>query len=119
MLCTSVCSNALRDIVQEFEFLWAFPQVAGAVNGTQIPNLRSMECPSDYIFLRDFTVLIQRVMDSKGCFIDVNIGWPGQVHNARVLANSTFYHKETSGNLLPDWKRLINGVEVLLLVFAW
>lgn len=109
----------LREILQEFETLWGFPQVVAALDGTHIPILKPTECPSDYYNRKGFySILIQGVVDSQGCFIDVNIGWPGKVHDARVLANSTFYHKATSGNLFPDWKRVINGVEVPLLVLG-
>ena len=65
----------LREIVQEFETLWGFPQVAGAIDGTHIPILKSTECPSDYYNRKGFySIVIQGVVDSKGCFIDVNIG---------------------------------------------
>ena len=58
------------------------------------------------------------VVDSQGRFIDVNIGWPGKVHDARVLANSTFYNKASSGTLLPNWTRTINSVNVPLLILG-
>ena len=38
----------LREIVQEFETLWRFPQVVGALDGTHIPILKPTESPSDY-----------------------------------------------------------------------
>ena len=107
----------LREIVQEFETLWGFPQVA--IGGNHIPILKPIECPSDYYDHKGFySILIQGVVDSKGCFIDVNIGWPGKAHNARVLTNSTFYRKATSGHLLPNSKRVINGVEIPLLILG-
>ena len=34
---------------------------------------------------------MQAVVDFRGRFLDVNIGWPGEVHDARVLVNSSFY----------------------------
>ena len=46
------------------------------------------------------------------------IGWPGKVHDARVLVNSNFYHRAMAGQLLPDWKQVINGVEVPLLILG-
>ena len=58
------------------------------------------------------------MLDSQGHFIDVNIGWLGKVHDARVLANSTFYRKANSGTLLPDWKWTINGVDVPLIILG-
>ena len=38
-----------------------------------------------------------------------------KVHDARVLANSTFYRKANSGTLLPERKQTINGVDVPLI----
>ena len=43
--------------------------------------------------------------------MDAYIGWPGKVHDARVLVNSSLYRKAMSGTLLPDWKRTIFGVQ--------
>ena len=109
----------LREIVQEFETLWGFPQVAGAIDGTHILILKPTECHSDYYNRKGFySILIQGVVDSIGCFIDVNIRWPGKVHDTRILANSTFYREATSGNLLPNWKRVINTVEIPLLILG-
>ena len=62
-LCTVVCDTAyaftqhllrlyvqmpsqerLRKIIFEFDTLWSFPQVAGAIDGTQISILKPTEC---------------------------------------------------------------------------
>ena len=48
------CQDRLREIVQEFETLWGFPQVVGAVDGTHIPILKPTECPSDYYNRKGF-----------------------------------------------------------------
>ena len=58
------------------------------------------------------------MVDSQAVFINVNIGWPGKVHDARVLANSSFYNKCNSGIFLPDWKRCINGIDIPLLILG-
>ena len=65
-----------------------------------------------------YSVIIQTVVDSCGLFIHINIGWPGKVHDARVLVNSLFYSKCNSGNCFPNWKRRINGVDVPLLILG-
>ena len=37
-----------------------------------------------------------------GRFTDIYISWPGRVHDARVLQNSTLYFKGQQGKLFPD-----------------
>ena len=60
-------------------------------------------CSSIYIWA-------QADMALAGCFTSPSvrcvslIGWPGKVHDARVLVNSLLYRKAKSGTLLPDWK---------------
>ena len=111
--------DRLKEIVREFEVLWGFPQTVGAIDGTHIPILKPVECPSDYYNRKGFySVIIQGVVDSHGLFIDVNIGWPGKVHDARVLVNSKFYNKCNSGNCFPNWKKRINDVDVPLVVLG-
>ena len=61
---------------------------------------------------------MQAVVELRGLFIDINIGWPGKVHDACVLVNSTFFRKGNSGNLFPRWSRTMSGVNVPLLVLG-
>ena len=55
-------------------------------------------------------------MDYRGRFMDVNIGWPRKVHDARVFINSSFYHQVSTGNYLPNWTRKINGEDIPLVI---
>lgn len=57
-------------------------------------------------------------MDYRGWFMNAYIGWPGKVHDARVLVNSSLYRKAMSDTLLPDWKRTISGVQVPLVILG-
>ena len=55
---------------------------------------------------------MQGLVDFRGIFMDIYIGWPGKVHDARVFANSELYKKGKEGTLFPDWKKDIAGVQV-------
>ena len=46
--------------------------------------------------------------------MDVKIGWPGKVHDSRVLVNSSFYQRCNSGTVFPNWCSSTEGVEVRL-----
>ena len=45
--------------------------------------------------------------------IDMNVGWPGSVHDARVLVQSALY-QNISENHLPDNPMPIYGVKIPL-----
>ena len=109
----------LQDIVDGFDCRWGFPQAFGAIDGTHIPILRPQESSADYFNRKGYhSILMQAVVDYRGQFLDVNIGWPGKVHDARVLINSSFYRKASTGTLVPDWTRNFGSVRVPLLVLG-
>ena len=71
----------LKDVIDDFENLWGlpqgdcpkgiaprgFPQVVGAIDGSHIPILKPIECPSDYYNRKGFySVLLKAVVDSQG-----------------------------------------------------
>ena len=45
-------------------------------------------------------MLIQAV-NHNYLFTDVNIGWPGSVHDAQVLVHSNLYKQAVAGDVLP------------------
>ena len=112
--------DKLKEIVAEFESLWGFPQVVGAIDGTHIPILHPQESPSDYYNWKNFySIIMQAVVDSRCCFVDVNIGLPGKVHDARVLSNSSFFRKANEGSLFPNWKRKIGKGKLMELIYRY
>jgi len=52
---------------------------------------------------------VQAVVDHNYLFRDLCIGWPGSVHDARVLANSSVFWKVTSGELLQGEELQVQG----------
>ena len=50
--------------------------------------------------------------------MDINVGWPGKVHDARVFAKSSFFHCVNSGVYLPNWTRENKEVEVQLYILG-
>ena len=111
--------QTLTNVVNGFDARCGFPQAAGAVDGTHIPIIRPQDNPTDYYNRKGYhSVLMQAVVDHQGIFTDIYIGWPGRVHDARVFSNSDLFQKGQNGQLLPDWKRDINGVEVPLVILG-
>lgn len=90
-----------------------------AIDGSHIPILKPRWSASDFYNRKGFySLLVQAVVDSRGHFIDANIGWPRKCHDARVFINSTFYEHANKEELFPDWKRSVNGVAILLLILG-
>ena len=84
--------------MDRFETRTGFPQVVGTIDGTHIPILKPDHSPSNNYNRK---LIMQAVVDGSGLFLDAYIGWPGKVHDARDLVNSTFYKKLCQTNFYP------------------
>lgn len=105
----------LRAVVDGFKTIHGFPQCAGAIDGTHIPIISPDDCPADYYNRKGWhSILMQGVVDHEGHFIDINVGWPGRVHDARVFANSSVYERGQNKTLFPDWTEKVGGKDVPL-----
>ena len=112
--------DRLREIIKGFEVRWRFPQTVGAIDGTHIPILRPAgESGNDYYNRKGFySFVMQALVDHRGMFLDIYLGWPGKVHDARVFSNSSLYAKGQQGTLVPNWTKCLNGVDVPLCILG-
>ncbi|XP_062587868.1 uncharacterized protein LOC134249548 [Saccostrea cucullata] len=93
--------------VTDFSFrdIKGFPDVIGALDGTNVHITPPTNHPEQYINRKGFHSLqLQWVCDSNLLFIHAYVGWPGSVHDARVLKNSDLWN---SGPQLCEGKHLI------------
>jgi hypothetical protein len=51
-------------------------------------------------------------------FRDINIGWPGSVHDARVLVNSSLFRKAKEGSILRGQEKEIEGCTIPVYLFG-
>ncbi|XP_025152488.1 putative nuclease HARBI1 [Harpegnathos saltator] len=66
-----------------------FPGIIGAIDGTHIRIDKPQNDHESYINRKQyFPIYLQGVVDHKMKFIDVFIGYPGSVHDARVFRES-------------------------------
>ena len=70
------------------------------------------------IIERVSTLVMQALVDHRGMFLDIYLGWPGEVHDARGFSNSSLYAKGQQGTLVPNWTKCLNGVDVPLCILG-
>lgn len=77
-----------------------------------IPIAQPCENPHDYFSYKlKYTLNIQGVCDWKGLFLDVDIKWPGSVHDGRVFVNSRTNRLLREERLPMCYKELLPGHE--------
>ena len=58
-----------------------------------------------------YSVVLRAIVDCNYKFFDINVGWSGKVHDARVFRNSPLFSLGELG-LLPGEGKNINGVQI-------
>ena len=93
----------IDELVDTFKSKWNIPQCVGAIDGCHIPVASPAMNHTDYYNRKGwYSIVLQGVGDHSYQFIDINVGWPGSVHDARVFSQSSIFQKITSGELLPN-----------------
>ncbi|CAM5133407.1 unnamed protein product [Natator depressus] len=68
---------------------------------------------SEYVNQKEyFSMVLQALVDHRGRFIDINAGWPGKVHDARIFQNTGLFRKLQAGTFLPDQKITVGEVKM-------
>ena len=81
------------------------------VNGTHIPIKRPSENSQDFFcYKMKYSLNVMAICDHNGSFIDVEIMWPGSVHDARVFANSSVKKGLADGSIANIHQELVPGL---------
>ena len=71
----------------------AFGKAAGAIDGCHV-RIKPPSGPDGHCYRNRklfSSIILQAVCDHQGRFIDTYVGWPGSVHDSRVLRHSPLY----------------------------
>ena len=88
-----------------------FPQVVGAIDGCHIA-LKTVPVDKriDYFNQKqDYSVMIQGRAEASFQFLDISAGYPGSIHNVRVLRLSNLLREIEQGNWLNAPTKQISG----------
>ncbi|KAG6938868.1 hypothetical protein G0U57_004517, partial [Chelydra serpentina] len=97
LLSKVVTLGDMQVIIDGFSAM-GFPNCGGAIDGTHIPILGPDHQGSQYINRKGyFSMVLQALVDHKGRFTNINVGWPGKVHDARVFKNSGLFRRLQQG----------------------
>ena len=103
----------LEEKANFFRDRWGVPQCVGAIDGSHIPIIAPEEYPGDYFNRKGWhSIILQGVVDGKGLFWDVCVGYAGSVHDARVLKQSELWERLGDGQILGTNKATISGLDV-------
>lgn len=103
--------DSMRAISNEFESLSGIPNVIGSMYTTHIPIIAPKVNVAAYFNKRHtdrkqktcYSVTVQGVVDPRGVFTDVCIGWPGSMPDDQVLEKSALYQRANGGLLKGVW----------------
>ncbi|XP_050821548.1 uncharacterized protein LOC127057009 [Gopherus flavomarginatus] len=121
LLSRVVTLGNMQVIVDGFAAM-GFPNCSGAIDRTHISILGPDHQGSQYINRKGyFSMVLQALVDHKRHFININVGWPGTVHDARIFRNSGLCERLQQGIYFPDQKITIGDVEmpIVILRVGW
>uniref|UniRef100_A0A8C0HBY2 DDE Tnp4 domain-containing protein n=1 Tax=Chelonoidis abingdonii TaxID=106734 RepID=A0A8C0HBY2_CHEAB len=96
-----------------------FPNCGGAIDGTHIPILAPEHQGTQYVNRKGyFSMVLQALVDHKGRFTHIHVGWPGRVHDARVFRSTSLFKRLQQGNYFPDQKITVGNVQMPIVILG-
>lgn len=103
--------EAVRGMKQEFESISGIPNVVGSMYTTHIPIIAPKISVAAYFNRRhternqktSYSITVQGVVDPRGVFTDVCIGYPGSMTDDQVLEKSTLFQRANAGFYQGMW----------------
>lgn len=104
-------NDNLQKIKSEFESSFNLPNCCGAIDATHIVmTLPAVQTSDDWCDqIRNYSMLVQAIVDHKSRFLDLVTGWPGGMTIPKLLKFSGFYKLCESGERLNGNPRSIPG----------
>ncbi|KAM7513006.1 hypothetical protein LguiB_011881 [Lonicera macranthoides] len=104
--------SKLKENVNEFESITGIPKIGGSIYTTHIPIIAPKDSVTAYLNKNhternsktSYSITVQGVVDPKGIFTDICIGWPGSMTNEKILEKSALFQRaKNRGDLKGVW----------------
>ena len=113
------CPAQVREKIQDFREKSTFPNVVGTIDGTHIPIRAPKENHEDYFNRKHYySFIVQGIVDASGAYLSVSTGFPGSMHDARVLRLSNFWSLAEEKRILTMPCMDINGTQIRPLILG-
>ncbi|XP_031255699.1 protein ALP1-like [Pistacia vera] len=101
----------MKQIKEEFESFSGIPKVGGSMYTTHVPIIAPKASVAAYFNKRhternqktSYSITVQGVVDPRGVFTDVCIGYPGSMPDDQVLERSALSQRANRGLLRDVW----------------
>ncbi|KAL6974566.1 hypothetical protein U1Q18_052836 [Sarracenia purpurea var. burkii] len=103
--------DKLKEIKNDFESISGIPNVGGSIYTTHVPIIAPKINVAAYLNKRlterkkntSYSITVQGVVDRKGVFTDLCIGWPGSMPDDKILEESALSQRANRGFLKDVW----------------
>ena len=107
----------LNASIQSFEELSALPNIVGAIDGSHVRIKAPSNSAADYFSrYQQHDFIIQAVVNGKKVFTDFACGFPGSMHDARVLRGSAIFRRAEQGEIFTAPTVIVGGREITLIL---
>ncbi|KAH7852578.1 hypothetical protein Vadar_026646 [Vaccinium darrowii] len=101
----------MKVVKKEFELLSGIPNVGGSIYTTHVPIIAPKVNRAAHVNKRlsertqktSYSITLQGVVDSRGVFTDVCIGWRGSMSDDKILEKSVLSQRANRGLLKDVW----------------
>ena len=102
--------DEVQEAMDTFEEESKFPQIVGAIDGCHIEINAPPENKEDYFNRKQYySINLQGTVNSRLLFQHVAVGYPGSIHDARVLRLSGIFDLAENEEILSAPTRMVNG----------
>jgi len=109
----------LQRNIEGFSEITEIPNVVAAIDGSHIPIKKPPDSGEDYCNRKFFySYVVQGIVDSSKLYLSVSTGYPGSMHDARVLRLSEVFRAAEADEILNEPTFDVNGTIIRPLILG-